>query len=507
MPESDRRGLQWAAAGVSALVILLYVSSLAPGLTWAHQGADGGELLAAAVVNGVPHPPGYPLYMLLLRAWLWASSQLWPQSDLAWRGNLLSALFGAASVGLTVLVAGHLLPGRRTAWLWAGLAALAWALTPLLWEQAVVTEVYTLHTLLVAFLGWAVLVKPQRLCYVVAAVTLGVAHHLTFLLLLPAAFYALGSGRQGRRGWGTAAGAICLGLGLGALFYLRTPLVAGAGPPPVNWGYATDWSGFWWLVSGSAYRGYFLGTDPATLVARSAAWAATLTTMYTPLGLGLALVGLAYWDRRAPRLRNFSLLWLAPVSLYAIVYRTRDSEIYLLPVAWLMALWLAVGLAVGAEWVAQRLAGRVRYAQGWVACLVGVGLLGMLVWRWPSAALRDDREAQAYVARLEEILEPDSIVVTLDDRETFALWYDLWGTGALAARTPGIVPLNESLYQFAWYRRLQADLFPEVPGVGASLPAVIEANRQRRPIYFAHVPATLPADGLVETGPLWKLTP
>ena len=39
----------------------------APGLTWAHFGADGGDLLAAAAVHGIPHPPGYPLYLLLLR--------------------------------------------------------------------------------------------------------------------------------------------------------------------------------------------------------------------------------------------------------------------------------------------------------------------------------------------------------------------------------------------------------------------------------------------------------
>lgn len=54
------------AVGVSAAIFLVFLFSLAPGLTWAHQGADGGELVTAAVVNGVPHPPGYPLYMLLL---------------------------------------------------------------------------------------------------------------------------------------------------------------------------------------------------------------------------------------------------------------------------------------------------------------------------------------------------------------------------------------------------------------------------------------------------------
>jgi hypothetical protein len=507
MTETGTRALQWTAAGVALFAFLLYASSLAPGLTWSHQGADGGELVAAAVVNGVPHPPGYPLYMLVLQAWLWASGLLWPQSDLAWRGNLLSALVGASSAGLTVLVAGHLLSRWGRAWLWAGFATLGWALTPLLWEQAVITEVYALHALLFVFLGWAVLVKPLRLCYVVTAVALGVAHHLTFLLLLPAAFYGLGRRRRGRRGWLNAAGVICLGIGIGSVFYVRTPLVAGAGPPPVNWGYATDWSGFWWLVSGSAYRGYFLDADAGVLLSRFAAWAGTVATWYTPVGLALALVGLAWWDRHAPVLRTFSLLWLAPVSLYAIMYRTRDSEIYLLPVAWIMALWLAVGLAAAADWVAERLFRSEQRGDMWFAGLVGIGLMGLLFWRWPSTTLGRDREAQEYLARLEEVLEPGSLLVTLDDRETFAVWYGMWGSGTLAARRPGVIPVNESLYQFEWYRRLLEDLFPTVPEVGVGLAAVIEANRRERPIYFAHIPATFPADGLVEVEPIWKLAP
>ncbi|MEZ4638589.1 MAG: DUF2723 domain-containing protein [Caldilineaceae bacterium] len=66
----------------------LYIFSMAPGLTWANFGADGSELLAAAVTNGVPHPPGYPLYTLLLQGWLALWAFLLPNSDLAWRGNL-----------------------------------------------------------------------------------------------------------------------------------------------------------------------------------------------------------------------------------------------------------------------------------------------------------------------------------------------------------------------------------------------------------------------------------
>jgi hypothetical protein len=504
-----------AAAGVSAAAFLLYLFSLAPGLTWAHQGADGGELVTAAIVNGVPHPPGYPLYMLLLRAWLAFTGLVLPGSDLNWRGALLSALCAALSAGVTYLTARHLLRQNRRGMLWAVLAALAWAISPLLWQQAVIAEVYALHSLLLALLGWAVLVHPAKLWYVVITVALGVANHLTFVLLLPAAFYIIWAQRnrlperQPGVQWrliAPIAGALGLGLLLGALLYLRIPLAA-ARTPPVNWGYADNWQGFWWLVSGAAYRAYLFASPASSLLSRVAGWAYTVTTQYTPIGLAVALIGLAHWDRTAGYLRNFSLLWVTPVSAYALAYYTRDSDIYLLPVGWIIALWLAVGLAQIDEWVAQRFSGREDHSQrsrvaGWlVAGAACLGLILLTVWHWDECSLAGDQVARDYLQQVKATVEPTSIVVTLDDRETFALWFGAWGSREL----DGVTPINESLYQFDWYRRLQGDLHPEIPGIAQSVDAVVAANRGQRPIYFAQMPANIAQTDVTQVGPLWRL--
>ena len=45
--------------------LLVYLATMAPGLTWAHDSADGGDLIAAVVSGGVPHPSGYPTFVLL----------------------------------------------------------------------------------------------------------------------------------------------------------------------------------------------------------------------------------------------------------------------------------------------------------------------------------------------------------------------------------------------------------------------------------------------------------
>lgn len=496
------------ALGVAAVAFALYLASLAPGLTWAHDGADGGELLAAAMVNGIPHPPGYPLYTLLLRGWLMALGWMAPVSDLAWRGNLFSALAAAAAVALTVMTIPAVLPAHSRRLLWAGIAGLALGVSPLLWSQAIITEVYALHMFFVALLGWATLIGARRgHGWLALPVALGAAHHLTLLLLLPAVLYYLWSEgrREGHSARNTAVALLWMGAGLvvGALIYLRIPFAARQ-IPPINWGYADSWDGLWWLVSGAAYRTNVFATPPDTILPQLGAWAATLVRQATPVGLVLAVVGLAAWDQQQPRLRNFALLWITPVSIYAIGYYTRDSYIYLLPVTWMIMLWLAAGLARLDVWLGARWERRAAPA---LAAFCLAGLFAATAWNWPRVALRDDHTARDYLRGAAGVLEPNSIIVSRSDAETFALWYGTWADGSLSAAAPGLLPVNDALYQFEWYKRLQRDLNPGVPGVGIAAPALIEANGAERPIYLAEALPIVSAEALEPAPPLWRYVP
>lgn len=498
----------------AGLAFLLYTMTAAPGITWAHHGADGGELIAAAMVNGVPHPPGYPLYTMLLRGWIALVGIMAPGSELAWRGNVLSALLGSLSVGVTTVTASALLGSSARRRLLACTVGMAWTISPLMWSQAVITEVYALHALTVALLGWVVLVHPGRPWLLMPVCLVGIANHLTYLLLLPAALYlgwadSVGPARKvsfGRRLLPAYAAAI--GLAAGLLLYVRIPFVAGATPtPPVNWGFADNPDGLWWLISGQAYRGYLFNVPSDQMLGRVAAWANTLVTQLTPLGLGLALVGLAYWDQSAPKRRNFVLLWILPVSLYSIVYYTRDSEIYLLPVCWMLTLLFGVGLSVSGAWVAEKLQRPGTTITASLGGLALVALSVLLFVRYPAVSLRTDTEAQQYLTEATEIIEAGSIVVTGRDFETFALWYGAWGSGDLSAHAPDTVLVNYALYQFDWYQRLMAAVYPHVAGVDTSVPALLEAHAWSRPIFFSEKLDIVPEAQLTPAGPLWRYQP
>ena len=131
--------------------LALYLSTLAPTLTsgYNNTGEDGGELLAAANTFGIPHPPGYPTYTLLLKSF----ATMVPIGDFAYRGNLLSAVLASLSVALLFWVilrfCRFLRPdGMHLVWITsAAVGAAVFATSPLLWSQAVMTEVYTLGPL------------------------------------------------------------------------------------------------------------------------------------------------------------------------------------------------------------------------------------------------------------------------------------------------------------------------------------------------------------------------
>ncbi len=83
----------WLAPGVVfGLALAVYGLTAPAGLTWAHASADGGDLVTAARVLGVPHPSGYPTWTLLAILF----DQL-PLGTAAWRATLLSMVSGATA--------------------------------------------------------------------------------------------------------------------------------------------------------------------------------------------------------------------------------------------------------------------------------------------------------------------------------------------------------------------------------------------------------------------------
>ncbi|MGQ9491612.1 MAG: protein O-mannosyl-transferase family [Anaerolineae bacterium] len=528
-------GNGWPAPAAGLLALALYARTLAPGLTWAHHGADGGDLLAAALTAGVPHPTGYPTYQLLLRT----AIPLFP-GEPARAGNWLSALAAACAVAVLADLARRVLADgwpAQQGWhpVIALVAALTWAASPLLWSQAVITEVYTLHTLAVVLILWllwrwravASTGRPARgwPAAVGLALGLGLGNHISLALMLPAmaTWMWRGIARDGDRGTASRPAAspatqsglagssnpspghppqrlpwptLAAGLALGLSIYAYLPLAA-ARSPAVNWGDPSTLAGFWWTISGRAYATLFLGLAPDDLLARVAAWARMAAGQFGggPWGLFLALAGLWWTDRQQHLWWQATGLVALAYTAYSLAYRTADSYVYLLPVWAVAALWLAAGLSWLISTVAQ--GKHLAWALALAALLLPAG--GALAG-WQANDLSRDGEARAFVSAVLAEAEPGALILVATDRPTFALWYAIYGLG----QRRDIIPLNVHLYGFEWYRmnlhRHHPDLTPDSDVCTAITPLeqLVEQALAGRPVYRAE-PIDVPLPGTRET--------
>ena len=306
---ADRFAGALVGLGAATSVLVAYLLTLAPGVVWAGAGIDSGDLAAAVAVGGVPHPTGYPTLMLLGLA-----VRAIPLGDLALRLNVLTALAAAGSLIPLGLLAARL---RRTRGATMHLAEAAsgavvlalYGLAPLVWSNAIVTEVYALASLCL----WSAMYAAARARAAATAkggtrwaaaagilLGLGTGAHVTVMLGAPAlAVVLLSDGWRRRTAWRLAAPAAA-GVAAGCTVYIYLPIAASL-DPPITWGDPTTLERLWSVVSGEIYRSRLGGSDVGVTAAK-AAWllgepVRQLTWLLLPL---LALGGLSL-TRRHPR--------------------------------------------------------------------------------------------------------------------------------------------------------------------------------------------------------------
>jgi Protein of unknown function (DUF2723) len=267
------------------LLAVLYIATLHPSVA----GGDSGELTAAALTGGVPHPPGYPLFALLAR--FFAALPLGHSP--AWRVNLVSALSMAAAGGLACAVVQSWT--RNAA---AGLLAAAlFGTNPMVWSHATGAEVFGLNAMFVAlaFYLWSRIERTLSRRDVLAllfASGLAMCNHHTFVFV--GAPLVLRSLWVARRTLGARGVAMALALGLlGLLPYLYL-MPASASAAAVSWGDETSVAG---LINHVLRRDY--GTFSMGRTSEESAFV-TQGTFLPTLWL--------MWGRAFPR-----LLWFGPV--------------------------------------------------------------------------------------------------------------------------------------------------------------------------------------------------
>jgi hypothetical protein len=327
---------------VFAAGLALYVHTLAPTLL----PADSGEFQLVSATLGLAHPPGYPLYTLLGRLFTFI-----PLGDLAYRVNLMSALFAALTLALVSRATRHL-TGSGGA---GAVAALSLGAATTFWAQATTANIRSLTALFTALL-LMLLVEYQRqmqqagihrasciLPLFAFCFGLALTHHgsLGFLALPCTAFLLVTSPRLLTRGRLLLKMIGAFALALVVLVYL--PL-RGAVDAPLNPGGLTTLRGFLNHVLARGFRGdVFYFTAPSVLLDRLAVLANILEIQFGLPLLGLAALGLLALTGRRPRHALLIGGAFAVNALVAITYRAPQTVEYLMPAYVALSLLLGYG--------------------------------------------------------------------------------------------------------------------------------------------------------------------
>ena len=385
---------------------------------------DDGLFLMAGVHLGVAHPPGYPLYTLVVHLF----TRL-PWADAAFLGHLSSAVLGALACGALYCCARLLraspLPALTAAWLFG--------VSEQFWSQAIIAEVYTLNALLF-FAAYALVLLGARdpgrrwpLSCAAVAWGAGLANHWPLMVLAtPGLALALLPIR--RDVLPRLPRLLGLSLASAALPYAWMVWLSHQAPLISFYGAIDTWSDFWFFVSREGYR----GVDVSPSAGWSDRWsflgwlARDLVRQSTLPGFVLALVGLGTLLRpgggAAVAAGGAGVLALLGNSLVLILLLGFDFDEFQLAVFrpyplicyGVTALWMAAGL----QWLLDRLHATVAargsgravgvFRASWAArapaTLVGLAAAAMVGASASAGWPANDRSGSDFVERYAEVL-------------------------------------------------------------------------------------------------------
>ena len=339
------------ATGLFFAGLILYLTTLAPSVVTLFD--DSLEFQLVTFQLGIAHPTGYPLYTILGKLFTFL-----PVGNIAYRVNLMSAVFGAATVALVYLLTLRLAMPRSGRSGGSGVSVGAirfgglvgaglFAVGPVFWQQATIAEVYTLNAFFVATILLLATSLPggqheqRRVQWLAFWVGLSLTHHRTMFLLLPAlALYLIICHRSSILNRRNLMMCLVFGL-LPLLFYLYLPLRGHIGS--LDGTYQNTWAGFWQQVSAGGY-GLFIFDNPFGQERTFAFYRDLLDSQFYTAVPGF--IGLFYllWVRRRDVLALTGVAFLTYTG-FNLFYNVSDIEVFFIPVFLLWAVWSGVGAA------------------------------------------------------------------------------------------------------------------------------------------------------------------
>ncbi len=426
---------------------------------------DSGELVAAVHVQGIPHPTGYPLWLMLGRLFDWLPLG----HSSAYRVGMMSAT-GVAATGALITLAAIGLTGEIIPAVVAGLAFGLWS-PP--WGDSVRAMVHAITGLfviisIIALQRWNRERSPKALYLFSLAFGVAVMHHRTAALALGLAFVAAFFLTPPRKKWAylsiawLAAAALAAYTGnltaalvVAAIFpvllivallrwrgltmYLTSSALFLAPfslylylwwrslqHPPVYWSNLNSFSRLMYHVFAKHYshfafehRGLVALDEAGKTLAQLLVPGATQATLLFLIAVPLMLWGWWEWRRREPLAVGSLGAGVVLVAVFVMHWgESSDLKHFLTPIGPALALSGAMGMA---QFASLRALGPRRWAPSAVLGAILCGLL--LAGNWPLYDFSNRWTNRDRWAVALQQMDPNAVFVSDFDQPSYVSMY------------------------------------------------------------------------------------
>jgi len=411
---------------------------------------DCGEFIATSYILGIPHPPGFPLFVLIGRVFA-----LIPYGDVPSRLNFFSAFSSALAVLFTFLVTVRIakmsfkVQGWK-AWLAGIVSSFFMAFSNTFWANGTEAETYSVSsfvmilTLWMSFRWWDSVGKDhsdRMLLAIAYLLTLCIGIHLGTFLVAPGilVLVLLVDWRTAVKPKLIATVCVLFVLGLSVHLYL---LLRSRWYPAINEDDPTTWHDLWLVLKRDQYK-------PGSIFVRRAPfsfqvgmfwgyfsnqfnlWGGKLESLARFLPILLGMIG-AYFHYLGNKKTFLTLLTVFVIcSLGLIIYlnftdhEVRERDYFYTPAYHFFAIWMGIG----ATGLLLRLLKATReYSKFQTAVVAAFSCVFILASGLPYFHFHfthdrtPDKIARDFAYNMLEPLEKDAIVFTNGDNDTFPLW-------------------------------------------------------------------------------------
>lgn len=418
------------AAGLSCFII--YVITLSPSVGF----MDSGELAAVVYTFGIPHPTGYPLYLLLG----YIVSHLPAGHSIIYKLNLFSSLTAALSVlvffytallmlnifnehkkekksgnkaKISVNIDSKFLPYI------AFISAVCFGLIKTLWSNAVINEVYGLHSLfimLIIYFSVKIYINlsasPFKYWIILFLLTgLSFSNHLTTIFVLPAVLYLFYL--QYRASPGNIKKIITYIVFIVPGFLLYGILItASSAGPFFNWSEPAGLTNLFYHFSGADYSN-LLKSGSGIFSKNIKLFGSGFFGEFSVASGIIALIGLVVLYFKKKELFIYFAILIITALAFSLNYAVRDVQNYFLVIYLTVALVLPVGIFSLLKYLAAKL--KLASVPVLHVAVIGILLIGTgIAYNYESNNNSSNYAVEDFTLNILNNLEPNAIYITYD---------------------------------------------------------------------------------------------